>query len=61
MQKYTHPVHTAKELATKQTSADMAKTQVKDPKGTKLRIMVIQQMKVINQERPNKMLRHPFS
>ena len=57
MQKHTHTVDTAKELTTQQTCSRMVQTRLTDLKGTKLKTMIIQYTRVINQERLRKMPR----
>ena len=55
MQKHTHHVHTAEVLITHRTCAGMAQTRLTDLEDTKLKILIIQQTTVINQERLHKM------
>ena len=51
---HPHPVHNAQEVTTQQTCAAIARTQQLDPRGTKLEILMLQQTRVIYQERVHK-------
>ena len=57
MKKHTHTAHTAKELTTQQTCAGMAQPRLRDLKSKNQKIILIQQMRVINLKRQHKMPR----
>ena len=58
MQKLTHFVHTARELTTQHTFAGVAQTRLRDPRGARPKVLMIQWSKVGNQELSHKMFRH---
>ena len=58
IQKQTNIFHTAEELITQQTLVGTAQMRLTDPKDTEVKILVTQQMTVLNKEHLPKMPRH---
>ena len=59
-QKHTHTVHAANESNIQQKCAGVAQMRLRGPKVAKLIILTTPQTKIIHQERPFKLPRHPF-